>query len=666
MYLKSFARVLTGFAVQLLSIHTSIKVFVSFQTSYLWTQTGIAIFLMLVSSDEIRIEKYLHLACGVASYYLLDLGYERFPTSLVLSTAMSNALGQLFGYLSLKYMYPRITIENAGTTRFVWILLLLPVTLASLVASVPGSVGFNRIAGFEYERVITNYTVGHLSGTMGVLYPAIILPLFWENRQKITRRQYIGLVIIVVTCSLDDYGLFAEGAVIFLFGLLVSMCMHADQWGACFMETIFTTAVIGFTVVGRGPFYSAQREEGFREILISTQIAVTASAVSSAIVGIVSNRLRRLDISSRNDRIRMEEMLDSQTLELFRLGHDLKNNICFVQGLSESMAENTRDGYMRDGLKSIRSIEMLSGILVQDIINSFKGKKSDATKTVIDLSEVMGVHARFAETMIVAGKKNITVSVKMEQQEMSIVSDRDRIHQVLSNIVGNAVKYTEAGSISLRTCRDDSSIIITVSDTGIGIDKDDIPNIFDPLFRCERAIRVNTGTGVGLSNVKEACDTIGATIDCFSDGKDTGSTFTLKIPIERETTERTKFDLYVLVIDDSSVVLKLMERYLSSIGCRVLSKSSIRESMDHIEGSEMDVVVTDDHMGVESGVEFITKIRNGKIKGLSRETPCILCSGVDPGLDTSDGITAVVTKPFTVKDLSIALASITVETKDFA
>lgn len=187
---------------------------------------------------------------------------------------------------------------------------------------------------------------------------------------------------------------------------------------------------------------------------------------------------------------------------------------------------------------------------------------------------------------------------------------------------------------------------------------------------------MNTGTGLGLANVKKICASIGAEISVSSPGEGKGSTFTLVLP--RRCGEDqvmsandipsvpTHFSLRVLVMDDSLVIRKLMTKYLDKLGCQVVDTASVEESRAYLlseEGSGVfDMVITDSSMGGgESAPEFIRNIRAGRVRGLSKFVPCTLCSGehVWEGYERGSN-TIAIAKPFSSADIAAALGELAI------
>ncbi|MDR1619670.1 MAG: GHKL domain-containing protein, partial [Clostridiales bacterium] len=145
----------------------------------------------------------------------------------------------------------------------------------------------------------------------------------------------------------------------------------------------------------------------------------------------------------------------------------------------------------------------------------------------VDLEELINrVMRRMAP---LAQKKGIRLEKKLTRVE--IEADELRIDQVISNLVDNALKYTEKGSVSVTLRQDGAFAVVTVRDTGIGIPEESIPRLFERFYRVDKARSRDTGgTGLGLSIVERIVALHGGAIHVES-AVGTGATFTLRLPL---------------------------------------------------------------------------------------------------------------------------------------
>jgi signal transduction histidine kinase len=171
--------------------------------------------------------------------------------------------------------------------------------------------------------------------------------------------------------------------------------------------------------------------------------------------------------------------------------------------------------------------------LINDVIDISKieAGKIDVSISEFKLREVVDEVVSVVRNDI--DTKGLTLTIEME--DITLISDRRRLLQSFLNLVSNAVKFTQRGNITIQAKSINSNLNISVTDSGIGVKHEDIPKLFTPFVRLETSLTNSTaGTGLGLYLTKKLTEeALGGTVDVISEyGK--GSTFILNIPIEME------------------------------------------------------------------------------------------------------------------------------------
>jgi signal transduction histidine kinase len=133
-------------------------------------------------------------------------------------------------------------------------------------------------------------------------------------------------------------------------------------------------------------------------------------------------------------------------------------------------------------------------------------------------------------------EKGLKLELKLPPNPLpEAMTDRNKIREVISNLVDNAVKYTLKGWVSIRLSQKDDKIIIAITDTGIGIPEDELPYLFEKFSRGKDISRLNTGgTGLGLHVGKRMMEALHGAIRVESEGEGKGSTFSIEVPTELE------------------------------------------------------------------------------------------------------------------------------------
>lgn len=215
-------------------------------------------------------------------------------------------------------------------------------------------------------------------------------------------------------------------------------------------------------------------------------------------------------------------------------------------------------------------------------------------------------------------KKGIQFTKTLESSVDELLGDEERLRKVVVQLLSNAIKFTpEGGRIHLEMRKEECSLVLEISDSGVGISEDDLPVIFDGLnSNARRAGRI----GLGLAIARHLVELHGGEILAKSDGPGKGATFSMSLPIshrrvrEFSNAELAEVDLSgirVLVVDDDADTRDLMTEILSGRGAEVASAATGKQALAKIDSSGPDVVICDIGMPEMDGLEFIRELRGG-------------------------------------------------------
>ncbi len=137
--------------------------------------------------------------------------------------------------------------------------------------------------------------------------------------------------------------------------------------------------------------------------------------------------------------------------------------------------------------------------------------------------------------ILAAHEKGLRFNISLPPVPLPILSlDGAKIREVVSNVIDNSIKYTETGDVLVAAEQKGTKVVVTVSDTGVGIDPDDLPRLFKKFERGKDAVQVNvSSTGLGLYVGKSFIEAHGGTIRAESAGKGKGAQFILELPVDR-------------------------------------------------------------------------------------------------------------------------------------
>ncbi len=227
-----------------------------------------------------------------------------------------------------------------------------------------------------------------------------------------------------------------------------------------------------------------------------------------------------------------------------------------------------------------------------------------------------------------ASEKDLALEVMVDRY-CRVSTDSLLLERVIRNLLNNAIRYTERGSVRIECRADGEHCCIAVADTGIGIPESEQDKIFSEFYQVSsRTDSARQGLGLGLSIVTRLLRLLEIPLELHSvPGEGTRMELTLRLidqtlaPEEGSGLKRLQ-GVRVLVIDDDVSVRRAMSALLGGLGATPTMASNLREALDVIGQEELDVVISDLRLGTESGIEVI-----GKLREISTDLPAVLITG---------------------------------------
>ncbi|SMG57094.1 ATP-binding response regulator [Paraburkholderia susongensis] len=327
------------------------------------------------------------------------------------------------------------------------------------------------------------------------------------------------------------------------------------------------------------------------------------------------------------------------------IGHELRTPLQGIMAATDVLAERQFSGTDKLLIEQLaRAADVLDAQMkdLTDFSRMGAGKLTVRKRVFNHYNVLMAAVESVSER---AHRKGLQLEVIASDQHVFNLSDPDRIQQIVTNLLGNAIKYTEHGKVtmraSLRRGQTNDELSVSVEDTGIGIERAQVEQIFMPFTQLQSSgLPRHDGIGIGLAIVRGLVELLGAAMHVESEpGK--GSTFHVVFPLEKvnappaapkEETEQPDPapQRQVLVVDDHESVRGLLNAILTShgIGCTVASNA--REALKVTARQRFDAIVMDINMAEVNGITLAQEIR--RTAGANQEAPLIACSALAPEL----------------------------------
>jgi len=360
------------------------------------------------------------------------------------------------------------------------------------------------------------------------------------------------------------------------------------------------------------------------------------------------------------------------------VSHEIRTPLNGIIGMSELLGRTVLDRRQDEYVSTIRKAgETLLGI-INNVLDwsKIEAERVDLESIPFDPREVAArVHAAFAYR---AQDKGLAFALEVEGDPAErYLGDPLRIEQVLVNLVGNALKFTDKGSVTLKVTVPDrgGGLRFQITDTGIGIPADKLPDLFTPFTQADQSTaRRYGGTGLGLSISKRLVEAMGGFLDVES-GPGKGSTFAFSLPLaeapltdEAETQPAGPGDisgLKVLVVDDDPVNRDVAVHLLRELGAVGEVADSGHAAIDRLSKVRFDAVLMDCSMPGMDGFETTRRIRQSSGGTIDRSVPIVAMTAhaqrEDRDRCLASGMNGYLAKPVTLATLAAALAAVTAD-----
>lgn len=413
-------------------------------------------------------------------------------------------------------------------------------------------------------------------------------------------------------------------------------------------------------------------------------IGLVAILIAALLVAYILRDIKR----ERRDRQRIveaktetERIMAQRERLLLTITHDIKAPAASIAGFIELLSEQVSRPKALAYIDSMRHSaihlqQLVAALLDYHLLESGKAERHDVSFVPQQLAK-----SCVEEFKPMAAEKGLDITLGTLTPNCGDLwrSDAFRVKQIMSNLIGNAVKYTDRGGVKVEMrISPRQHLIIYVSDTGRGMSQADCQRIFDAFTRLPNG-QGKEGVGLGLSITREVVQMLGGTITVTSEeGK--GSCFTVSLPIKKEEKKQKKdveenvasvetnrssteakeatTEINILAVDDDALQLELFKEMAQKIGgakLNISTTTSASEAIKLAEETKPQIMFTDIEMPEMSGKDMLKHVKNSDMS-------TVAMTAHDPSIMTSlkkAGFSTCLFKPFNAATLAATLAQIT-------
>lgn len=413
-------------------------------------------------------------------------------------------------------------------------------------------------------------------------------------------------------------------------------------------------------------------------------IGLVAILIAALLVAYILRDIKR----ERRDRQRIveakaetEHIMAQRERLLLTITHDIKAPAASIAGFIELLSEQVSRPKALAYIDSMRHSaihlqQLVAALLDYHLLESGKAERHDVSFVPQQLAKNC-----VEEFKPMAAEKGLDITLGTLTPNCGDLwrSDAFRVKQIMSNLIGNAVKYTDRGGVKVEIrISPRQHLIIYVNDTGRGMSQADCQRIFDAFTRLPNG-QGKEGVGLGLSITREVVQMLGGTITVTSEeGK--GSCFTVSLPIKKEEKKQKKdveenvasvetnrssteakeatTEINILAVDDDTLQLELFKEMAQKIGgakLNISTTTSASEAIKLAEETKPQIMFTDIEMPEMSGKDMIKHVKNSDMS-------TVAMTAHDPSIMTSlkkTGFSTCLFKPFNAATLAATLAQIT-------
>lgn len=457
----------------------------------------------------------------------------------------------------------------------------------------------------------------------------------------------------------------------FVFAIVFTVFM-LDGVKVIIMSALEIVVYISSCIVA---YYHPELVRFFSDELSLLMDIMVAFSLVSVVLGVTMflhfrlyNRQQRELEAAREEAVKFSE---AKSAFLANTSHEIRTPINIILGMNEMILRESRSPEIREYALSVQNAgNTLMGLINNVLdVSKIEARKFEVSEVAYNTADLIRELSAVGTRSVI--DKDISFELKLgENIPSELCGDYTRIKQVGTNFLSNAAKYTQDGSITLGFDWEGDSLVISVADTGMGIDEEHLPLLFESFTRIgsDKEAYIE-GSGLGLSIARQLTELMGGKIEVQSVPGE-GSVFTLRVPqtvtantpldrlvqlswenVRRDEAGFIAPDGRILVVDDNGENLLVMKSLLRRTMLRIDTASSGRECLDRVEKTKYDLILLDYMMPQMDGKQTLGRLR--ELPGF--ETPVVvLTANVVAGVKQElldAGFTRYLSKPIMWNEL---------------
>ena len=408
-----------------------------------------------------------------------------------------------------------------------------------------------------------------------------------------------------------------------------------------------------------------------RPIRVAVAISIIRAAIRARLRQL---ELRDLVVALEAARARAEEASRMKDEFLATLSHELRTPLNAILGWTTMLRHGEVDpSRVTRALEVIDRNARAQTKLIEDVLDMARVITGKLHLEVGPVSLRAIIDSALEAVRPAADSKGVRLDVDMGARAGLVRADPNRLQQVFWNLLSNAVKFTPpGGSVQVRLEEQEGSLVVTVTDTGIGLDPAFLPFVFDRFRQADQSVtRGHGGLGLGLAIVKQLVELHGGYVEARSPGLGRGTTFRVVLPqpataepvgdgarpIERDAFTIRFSGCHLLVVDDDAATRELLAELFQHAGADVRTADSAAMAFTEVQRRAPDLIIADIGMSGEDGCTLMRRIR--QLPGPAGQVPSIALSAYTRQEDREStrqaGFTDFVGKPAAPQDLLSAV-----------